>query len=521
MKIILNWSQKVFTCITVIWIFLSGAFLHAQQPITSILTENIVNSQVSYTGVKGAGLRNPSNTLISFWDSTASFTVNYNAAASANILRLTQFSVSSFTSTAITMPVDATVKLRRLANTDVGDARNYYNFWAKYSSLPAAGAASGTFNFTAPEVKNPEDAFVLNNLTSGYDNIFQNTIANPHFGNIERIDFITPAGLQCTNDTDRLQSGVAVIDRGTGDPFKIAAITALNASGEPSAFGNLLSVTAANFGGNLLAAAFTYGILINDIKYYSQSRPSTQTSQNLRGVYISLADLGITIGQRFYGYALFGPDVVTANPDWTTYPNNTNGGSQLDPVNILGFYKTPGSVLALPVRFIATRINGSAQLDFTLSNEFKGDHLAIEVSNDGTRFHVLEKIYTRAAGVYTYTYPASYTGNNYFRLTMTDRSGVSSVSEIRLLIFESKESISIFPNPATEKLNINFPSSWSREDCMAEIFNNAGQLIKSVWLAKPGNLESITIHTLMPGTYMLRLIKNKDQSAYSQSFIVM
>ena len=520
MKTAINHLQQGIAVYITVWMLFSCFYIQAQQPITSILTDNITNSQVSYSNVKGAGLRNTSGTLISSWDSTGSYTVNFNAPATANILRLKQFSVASFTSSVITMPTDATVKLRRLSNPDVGDARNYYNFWAQYSSTPIPGALTGTFNFTAPEVLNPEDAFVLNNLITGYDNIFQNTIANPHFGNIERVDFIIFEGLQCTSDTDRLQSGIAVIDRGTGDPFKIAAITALDASNNPSCFGNLVSVTAANFGGNLLGASFNYGILINDVKYYSQSRPSTRSSQNIRGVYISLADLGMAVGQRFYGYALFGSDVTTANPDWTTYPNNTTSGTQLDPVNIMGLYKTPGSVLPLPIRFNASRTNKAARLDFTLYNEFNGDHLMIQHSVDKIQFRDLEKLYVQAAGNYTFTDQAPAAGINYYRLKMVDKSGMSSTSNIHMLRFEDNSGITIFPNPAVEQLNINFPVSWIREPVTAEIFSTTGQLIKRIVFERPDIRQPVIINTLKPGTYLLRLTKSKDLTSSRQSFTV-
>jgi hypothetical protein len=507
------------SCI-IIFILLSGAGIHAQQPITSIVTSNITQSKVSHSGIKGAGLRNPSHTLISSWDSTGLFTVNFNAPSTANILRLNQFSVGSFSSTVITMPVESHVKLRRASNPDIGNARNYYNFWAKYSSTPALGAVSGTFDFTAPEVINPEDAFILNNLTSGYDNIFQNTIASPHLGNIERVDFIIPEGLTCIHNTDRVQSGVAVIDRGTGDPFKIAAITGLDASNDPSSFGNLVSVTAANFGANLLPAAFNYGILINDVNYRSESRPSTRSSQNLKGVYISLADLGIAIGQRFYGYALFGPDVVTANVDWTTYPNNSNSGSQLDPVNIMGLYKTPYSILGLPVNFTATKENQTARIDLELFNEFRGDQLVIQRSTDGTQFTDLDELHVHNPGVYTFIDNTPNAGKNYYRIKMIEIDGSTSYSQTRLLEFDSAPQISIYPNPASTHLNIQLPASWIEKSIVVEIFTTMGQLVKQVRLDRSTALQTIPIHSLKPGTYLIRLVKTGDQSAIQQGFIV-
>jgi hypothetical protein len=520
MKTKVSLSQWVIASIVLLYFLQSTTLLQAQSPILNIITDKIIVDKVTYTGVKGANLRNNSGTRISAWDSTASFTVNYNAASTYNILRLTQFTVSSFTSSIITMPLDAFIKLRRSANPDVGDGRNYYNFWAQYSSIPAEGAASGTFNFTAPEVVNPEDAFLLNNLSSGYDNLFQNSLLNPHIGNIERVDFLIPAGMACVNDTERLQSGVAVIDRGVGDAFKIAAIKTLDASGNPALFGNLLTVTAASFGPDLLPASFNFCILINDIKYYSQSRPSKGYNQNLRGVYISIADLGIATGQRFFGYALFGPDVTVAYTDWTRYPNNSNDGNQLDPVNIMGFYKSPGSLLALPINFNASLVNYSVQLDFTLYNVFNGDHLAIEHSQDGVHFNELTRFYIYASGTYYFTDPAPYSGNNYYRLKMTDKSNISSVSDIRMVRIENNPGISIFPNPASDELNIFFPSSWTEEPLTAEIFTSTGQMVKAIQFDSPGVCQTINIASLLPGIYLLRLIKNKDLSGFRQTFMV-
>ena len=513
---------RVAVCCILLCLATAGVTVNAQQPITSINTNNIVNSTVSDAAVKGAGLRSPSNSLVSTWDSLlTSYTINYNAPAAANTLRLSQFSVPGITPSLMTMPVGAFVKIRRAANPDVTDTRNIYNFWAQYSSAPGPLALSGTFNFTAPEVTNPEAAFLSNNLTSGYDNIFQNTSANPHYANIERVDFIIPGGLKCTNDTDRLQSGVAVIDRGTGDPFKIAAITAVDASNTPTAFGNLVSVTAANFGGNLLPANVTYGILINDPKFKSESRPSTMSNQNLRGVYISLADLGLAIGQRFYGYALFGPDVATANPDWTTYPTNTGSASELDPVNVMGLFRSPLSILPLPITFSATRINQSSSLSFTVYNEYNGKYVAIQRSADGVHFEDIDKLQVEATGVYKFTDNAPLPGNNYYRLKMVDESDHASSTDTRLLKFEEKATVNIFPNPSVDKLTISFPSSWMQESVTAEIFTNNGQLVRRVQLNNHGSQQTIAVNTLPHGSYVLRLIKKGDNTSCNQNFTVL
>ncbi|MEI9946373.1 MAG: T9SS type A sorting domain-containing protein [Chitinophagaceae bacterium] len=494
----------------------------AQQPISSIVTSNIVNSPVTKNNIKGAGLHNTSS-LFSSWDSIgSSFTMNYNVSSMANVLRVSQFSVAGFSSSLLTIPASAIVKIRHATNTDIGDARVHYNFWAKYSAIPAVGATSGTFDFIAPEVVNPENAFLLNNLTSGYDNIFQNSVNSPHFSNIERVDFIVPAGVKCYTSTDLTQSGIAVIDRGAGDPFKIAAITAIDGNNTPTAFGNLVSVTAANFGPDLLPSTFNYIILINDSKYYSQSRPSAAATQNLRGVYISLADLGLVVNQTFYGYALFGPDVTTAAADWTTYPSNSDNGSQLDPVGIMGLYKSVNSVLPMTIGFTAVRDNKTARLQFTLYNKFTGDRMMVQRSVDGTNFIDIDKLNIGDAGSYSYIHHSPAPGINYYRLKMIEADRSVNYSEIRSVKFEELNAgVKIFPNPAVEKLTISFPSTLPQGAVTAEIFTTSGDLVKRIVFKTPGNLQSIPVNTFPKGRYMLRLTDAKEQLLCIQNFTVL
>lgn len=524
MKCVKSLAPKAAIIILVIGTLTPGLVL-SQQPINSIVTQSIISTTVSYTNIKGAGLRNPNsgNNLISYWDSVgSSFTVNYNAPAPANILRLSQFTASGVASAMIPFPASAVVKVRRESNPDVGDSRLYYNFWAQYSSIPATGATSGTYNFTAPEVTNPEAAFLTNNLSSGYDNIFQNKIDNPHFGNIERVDFIVPAGLKCILPTDLTESGVVVIDRGTGDPFKIALITGVDANNKPTSFGNLISVTASNFGGNLLSSSFNYGILINDVKYYSESRPSTNSNQNLRGVFINLATLGVTVNQKFYGYALFGPDVTAAVPDWTTYPNNSTSSSQLDPVNVMGFFKTPGSLLPLSIGLSATRVDNAAKLQFTLYNEFTGDHLMLQASTDGVNYNDLEELSKHDAGTYTYTDLKPADGVNYYRLKMIDKAAGIAYSEIRSVKFEDLNvGISLFPNPVANQLNIHFPASVLQRNITAEVFTSSGHLVKTSIFQTAGSVESIQVNTLGKGEYMIRITNGKDKVYSVKPFAVL
>jgi hypothetical protein len=507
-------------CICILLLLVAG-FAYGQQQVTAIITTSNTAPAVIYNNVKGAGLRKPDATLRSSWDSGGTaFTVKFNAAPLGNIKNITQYTVSGLASTVLQAPSNAIVKLRRTGNAYVNDTRIHHNFWATYSSIPAAMATSGTFNFTAPEVLLPEDAFLLNNITSGYDNIFENTINNLHASNIERVDFIIPGGLVPLSNTDRTNSGVAVFDRGTGDPFKIAAITAVDASNNPTAYGNLVPVTAANFGPNLLALSFDFCIITRDPKYYSQSRPSSPDNQNLRGVFISLADLGLAVNQRFYGYSLFGNDVTVADPNWNNYPTTTSTTSGLDPVNIMGLYKTPFSVLAVPMKFTATRQNAIAKLECVMYNKIANDKIIAERSVDGINYEEIGAVMVNATGNYEIKDNNPAAGNNFYRLKLIEKTGASGYSEIRKLWFPGDMNVTIFPNPAKDVLNIRLPLSWQHKNIRLTITDAKGRVVIANIIADAGTLQRIAIKQLAAGMYGLQLVAFDGLVQSKQTFIV-
>jgi hypothetical protein len=507
--------QQKFRSVLWLYCIIVPVTVMGQSPISSIAYVSSVNGTITHTNIKGAGLRNPGTTaLISLWDSTgSSFTVKFNAPATANTVSLTQFSVAAVTTPLIKMPVSSFVKLRRASNPDVGDARKYYNFWGAYSGIPADGAASGSFDYTVPEVLDPDDAFQSNNLTSGYDNLFSNSVAYPHFGNIERVDFVIPSGLKPINDVDRTESGAIVIDRGVGDPFKIAAITAINGSNDPTAFGPLVSVLASDFGGNLMGSNFNYGILISDINFNNgASRPSNRGNQNLRGVYISLQALGIANNQRFYGYALFGEDVTTANLDWTTYPNNTGANPQLDPVNVLGMFKSSKSVLSVPVEFTATQHSNAVLLQFNMYNKFMSDEVKIERSEDGINFTEIGRMKITGAGQYRFEDTMPKAGNNLYRLYFKEKAGPDGYSSIKKVEIQNNNQVVLYPVPAKYVLNITLPGNWENKGVIAELWNQTGQRVRQKTYLRNEQTVSFPLQGLDPGYYYLHL-KNMQTQA--------
>lgn len=185
-----------------------------------------------------------------------------------------------------------------------------------------------------------------NNILLGSDNTFANG-TDPVTGNIERIDFTWNSPITVTNSF-----ALAVLERGAAgvhDAFAIAAVTAIDASGNPTAFGPLL-IVAPGWGGTNAVSDFTYRLFRynngDDITISTES--SATATQGIGGILLTATDLGLSVGSTIYGYSLMASDVTATNSsellDWTNstyFPTNTDaitGGNGLDLSSVNGLF---------------------------------------------------------------------------------------------------------------------------------------------------------------------------------------
>ncbi len=154
---------------------------------------------------------------------------------------------------------------------------------------------------------------------------------------IERVDFIFSAGITAVQAADLEKAGHVVTEKSGNNSVKIAAITALDSSGNPSSYGTLVTVNAGGAGCPGGANDICYGVVgnprTNDFLHTSDSSvpPSLVGggSEQLGLAFVSQADLGLAAGEIYYGFSYFAPDVDPAsNPahvltDPNTFPSDT------------------------------------------------------------------------------------------------------------------------------------------------------------------------------------------------------
>ncbi|MGZ3887219.1 MAG: hypothetical protein ACXVBT_01340 [Flavisolibacter sp.] len=381
--------------------FCLSAPLLAQSPILSFSSGYIATTS-PVTGYNSKPAANSS----SFNNCAASnFTYTFNKGTD-NALKLLSI-VTNGKNYFIANTSNAKVALRRVNNSNVNGNRTVVSFESILVST-AACPGSGRLDIRLPYQDTMEKFLNNNFINQGTDNIFTNAgNGDGNNNNIERVDIIFPSGLVSANPSD---AGFAIFDRGTNnshDGFRIAAITSLDANGDPALFGAVKSCAKGNgsnngnwghpstANGNRSLATY---VLRKDAGETRLSVSAAISNQEIGGVFFSFTDLGIAPNQKIYGYAVLATDGI-ANPsssqllninDGAVYPTDTKevaGGLDMMAVNAI--FSTGGTPLARQLLLNGKEENNQAILSWQLDPIEPGAVVELERSEDGRAFFLV------------------------------------------------------------------------------------------------------------------------------------
>lgn len=132
--------------------------------------------------------------------------------------------------------------------------------------------------------------------------------------------------------------------------------------------------------------------------------------------------------------------------------------------------------------FRAIHRNNRIRLNWRAENQEILDHFVVERSNDGIDFNSVGFVSSGSdhnTGVFSFPHSGSGSGTEYFRLLEVFKdSSFSYSSVLKVATSSENESISLYPNPVQDKLNVSLPVSGRPEKI--QIFDHAGQLVKEV-----------------------------------------
>ncbi len=147
---------------------------------------------------------------------------------------------------------------------------------------------------------------------------------------------------------------------------------------------------------------------------------------------------------------------------------------------------------------------GATKLVWETALEINNKGFEIERSQDGIFWDVIT--FQEGQGTsqephfYTYLDREPFVGDNYYRLKQIDEDGHFEYSEIKHLVFSEKKNFEIFPNPASEFLQIDYASEISQ----IQIFDALGNRVLNI----EEEQKRIDISLLPEGIYFIELIDN-------------
>lgn len=222
-----------------------------------------------------------------------------------------------------------------------------------------------------------------------------------------------------------------------------------------------------------------------------------KTTIPLRDTLIVLYDDGIASLNILPFNVSFDVDAIEVDPDFESYAYN----------NTVTY--NAGFEIILPVtliRFDGYNKESSVCLTWESSAESALSHYEIEHSADGIIFSKINIKSATNLPINKYEFIDKFPSynKNYYRLKIVDIDGKFKYSNIIIIVIGKENKISIFPNPATNKIQINIPNGIASYTT-AKLVNLLGQVIEVETNRMGNNLIELNISNIPSGNYWLEV----------------
>lgn len=159
----------------------------------------------------------------------------------------------------------------------------------------------------------------------------------------------------------------------------------------------------------------------------------------------------------------------------------------------------------------------TARLDWSAVNESTGREYHIQRSGDGVHFSTIGTVAARD-GNYTWT-DALPGGQSdfYYRLEVADNGSISYTSIRHITTGASKKALRIYPNPATDFINLIPPVAG---DWQVDILSASGTLIQRETQRQTAAIHVNFRSRMSSGTYFVKAQDLRGQKVYTGSFMV-
>ncbi|MBB1284797.1 T9SS type A sorting domain-containing protein [Flavisolibacter sp. BT320] len=280
----------------------------------------------------------------------------------------------------------------------------------------------------------------------------------------------------------------------------------------------------------------TYSIQL----WYNDGTTSRQVTTSATGAFMLASSAHVTNGQattaQFGGSMNFVPGtVVTSSNDvsillpassrteyeWVikpttdllnarTYTFEVRGSNVAAPSGPASTLMTSGTLPLKLLSFIAQLAEKAVTLQWNTAEEEQVAYFEIEKSTDGHHYQPIGKqpAAGRGAHAYRFTDNSTIVSNTYYRLKMVDNNGSFTYSPVsRVRSGQSSNSISVYPNPAKDRLNISLTADAG--PVQVGLHDVGGRIIKTFTVQSDGSTinKVADISSLKPGIYFISFNK--------------
>ncbi|MCY7291031.1 MAG: T9SS type A sorting domain-containing protein, partial [Ferruginibacter sp.] len=176
--------------------------------------------------------------------------------------------------------------------------------------------------------------------------------------------------------------------------------------------------------------------------------------------------------------------------------------------------------IVVPVTWLyvkAQLLNNNSLIQWATANELNSKLYEVEWSTNGINFIKIGSVNaagnTSSNSNYNFTHDKPANGFNYYRLKQIDIDGKFKYSDIVKVLRQQNNAISIYPNPTTNYIQLEFASN---KKTLVQIFDAQGKQVIIIHTANQ-TLLKIDIAALAKGNYILQA--SDGEVWYTGSFI--
>lgn len=181
--------------------------------------------------------------------------------------------------------------------------------------------------------------------------------------------------------------------------------------------------------------------------------------------------------------------------------------------------KLSATIDVLPLKLLSFKaaltkeLSPKVNLTWTTTNEVNTSKFEVERSTDGKLFSVIGTVNAaNTSGVHNYNFVDQnpFEGNTYYRLNQIDLDGKNVYSDIRVINLSNGISLSLYPNPVSNDLNITHAKA--SKNASIAIVSVAGQKVLELPVQTSATYTKVVLAGVKPGTYLLIFNNDTDKS---------